>query len=66
MQHGRCQIIRKANSSSLVVKQVDRIERAAAAACGTQSREDVIGSMYGRADPRPMGVHAMHPTQGLI
>lgn len=35
--------------------EVDRIERAAAATCGTQSREDVIASMYGRLDPKPEG-----------
>lgn len=35
--------------------EVDRIERAAAAACGTQSREEVIAGMYGRLDPKPVG-----------
>lgn len=35
--------------------EVDRIERAAAATCGSQSREEVIESMYGRLEPKPEG-----------
>jgi hypothetical protein len=34
--------------------EVDRLERAAAAASGP-SREDVMDSMYGRANPKPKG-----------
>lgn len=39
--------------------EVDRIERAAGAACGTQTREEVIQSMYGRVDPKPEGEIAL-------
>jgi len=47
----------RAHGKQAVLKddEVDRIERAAAAACGTQSREEVISSMYGRLDPKPEG-----------
>jgi hypothetical protein len=34
--------------------EVDRLERAGAATAG-DSRQDVMESMYGRADPKPIG-----------
>lgn len=38
--------------------EVDRLERASHAASGTATRQEVMESMYGRADPRPQGVGA--------
>lgn len=37
-------------------EEVDRLERASRAACASQSRQEVLESMYGRADPAPAGV----------
>ncbi len=47
--------------------EVDRIERAAGAACGTQTREEVIQSMYGRLDPKPQGASLLStPFMNLL
>eukprot|EP00983_Pelagomonas_calceolata_P089877 1157356-Pelagomonas_calceolata.AAC.3 len=35
--------------------EVDRLERAAHAASGSVSRDEVMQQMYGKADPRPEG-----------
>jgi hypothetical protein len=41
-------------------EEVERLERASHAVCSTPSRQEVMESMYGRADPKPQGIH-MYP-----
>ena len=50
----------RAHGKQAVLKddEVDRIERAAGAACGTQTREETLQGMYGRLDPKPVGARA--------